>query len=53
VKALTGLLASVGDMFGGGLVYDHGFTVQTAGDHPVWHRTETDVFPAGTTDEER
>jgi transaldolase len=34
VKALTALLASVGDMFGGGLVYDHGFTVQTAGDHP-------------------
>jgi hypothetical protein len=30
---------------GGSLVYDYGFNVETAGDHPVWHRSETDVFP--------
>jgi hypothetical protein len=32
-------------MFGGTLVYDYGFNVETAGDHPVWHQTEQDVFP--------
>ena len=32
-------------MFGGSLVYDYGFNVETAGDHRVWHRSETDVFP--------
>jgi hypothetical protein len=23
----------------------YGFNVETAGDHPVWHKSETDVFP--------
>ena len=32
-------------MFGGSLVYDYGFNVETAGDHPVWHKSETDVLP--------
>jgi hypothetical protein len=32
-------------MFGRSLVYDYGFNVETAGDHPVWHQSETDVFP--------
>ena len=27
------------------MVYRYGFNVETAGDHPVWHRSETDVFP--------
>ena len=26
-------------------VFEYGFNVETAGDHPVWHRSETDVFP--------
>jgi len=39
------LLVSVGATFGGSLVYDYGFNVETAGDHPVWHKSETDVFP--------
>ena len=31
---------------GGSLAFDdYGFNVETAGDHPVWHRSETDVFP--------
>jgi uncharacterized membrane protein len=38
-------LVSVGATFGGSLVFDYGFNVETAGDHPVWHASETDVFP--------
>jgi uncharacterized membrane protein len=38
-------LVSVGATFGGSLVYDYGFNVETAGDDPVWHKSETDVFP--------
>jgi uncharacterized membrane protein len=41
VAALTAL----GGTIGGSLVYDYGFNVETSGDHPVWHRSETDVFP--------
>jgi uncharacterized membrane protein len=39
------LLVSLGAAYGGTLVYDYGFNVETAGDHPVWHVSETDVFP--------
>jgi len=38
-------LVSVGATFGGSLVYEYGFNVETAGDDPVWHKSETDVFP--------
>jgi uncharacterized membrane protein len=38
-------LVSVGSTYGGSLVYDYGFNVETAGDHPVWHESEVDVFP--------
>jgi uncharacterized membrane protein len=38
-------LTAVGGTLGGSLAYDYGFNVETAGDHPVWHRSETDVFP--------
>ena len=27
------------------MVFDYGFNVETAGDHPVWHRSEVDVLP--------
>jgi uncharacterized membrane protein len=40
-------LVSVGATLGGSLVFDYGFNVETAGDHPVWHKQETDVFPGG------
>ena len=30
---------------GGTLAFDYGFNVETAGDHPVWHPSEKDVFP--------
>lgn len=39
------ILVSLGATFGGSLVYDYGFNVETAGDSPVWHKSETDVFP--------
>jgi uncharacterized membrane protein len=45
LSVVIGLLVSVGATFGGSLVYDYGFNVETAGDHPVWHKSETDVFP--------
>jgi uncharacterized membrane protein len=41
------LLVSVGATFGGSLVFEYGFNVETAGDHPVWHKSEEDVFPGG------
>ena len=46
--AFTGLIALltfVGGTIGGSLVFDYGFNVETAGDHPVWHRSELDVLP--------
>jgi uncharacterized membrane protein len=41
VAALTVL----GGTLGGTLAFDYGFNVETAGDSPVWHESETDVFP--------
>ena len=45
LSVVIALLVSVGATYGGSLVYDYGFNVETAGDHPVWHKSETDVFP--------
>jgi uncharacterized membrane protein len=38
-------LTTLGAVYGGALVYDYGFNVETSGDHPVWHVTEKDYFP--------
>ena len=38
-------LVSWGATYGGSLVFDYGFNVETAGDSPVWHRSEVDVVP--------
>ncbi|HWW52141.1 MAG TPA: DUF2231 domain-containing protein [Acidimicrobiales bacterium] len=38
-------LVSLGATFGGSLVFEYGFNVETAGDHPVWHVSEQDHFP--------
>jgi uncharacterized membrane protein len=43
LSALAAALVSLGATYGGSLVYDYGFNVETAGDHPVWHESETDV----------
>jgi uncharacterized membrane protein len=45
LSVVIALLVSVGATFGGSLVYEYGFNVETAGDHAVWHKSETDVFP--------
>ena len=39
------VVAAVGATYGGTLVFGYGFNVEAAGDHPVWHRSEVDVFP--------
>lgn len=40
-------LVALGSTYGGTLVFDYGFNVETAGDSPVWHKSETDVLPGG------
>lgn len=45
LSIIAGGLVSYGALYGGELVYDYGFNVETAGDHPVWHESEEDVFP--------
>jgi uncharacterized membrane protein len=45
LSVVIALLVSLGATFGGSLVYEYGFNVETAGDHPVWHKSEDDVFP--------
>jgi uncharacterized membrane protein len=43
LSLLVGSLVAYGSIYGGALVYEYGFNVETAGDHPVWHRSEIDV----------
>jgi uncharacterized membrane protein len=45
LSIVAALLVSLGATFGGTLVYDYGFNVETAGDSPVWHKSEKDVLP--------
>jgi uncharacterized membrane protein len=45
LSLLAAALTFVGGTLGGSLAYDYGFNVETAGDSPVWHRSEVDVFP--------
>jgi uncharacterized membrane protein len=45
LTVLAALLTTLGGTLGGSLVYDYGFNVETAGDSPVWHESETDVLP--------
>ena len=45
LSAVIAILVSVGATFGGSLVYEYGFNVETAGDHPAWHKSEDDVLP--------
>lgn len=47
ISVLAAALTFVGGSIGGSLVYDYGFNVETAGDHPAWHPSETDQFPDG------
>jgi uncharacterized membrane protein len=45
LSVVAAALVMLGSTYGGTLVFDYGFNVETAGDHPVWHESETDVFP--------
>ena len=45
LSVAAALLTFVGGTLGGSLAYDYGFNVETAGDSPVWHRSEVDVLP--------
>jgi len=45
LSVVAALLVSLGATIGGSLVYDYGFNVETAGDHPVWHHDEVDLLP--------
>ena len=45
LSVVAALLVTIGATLGGSLVYDYGFNVETAGDHPVRHKNEVDVMP--------
>jgi uncharacterized membrane protein len=45
LSVVVALLVALGATFGGSLVFEYGFNVETAGDHPAWHKSEDDVFP--------
>src|SRR3954454_5159506 len=45
LSAVIAVLVMVGATYGGTLFFDYGFNVETAGDSPVWHKSETDVYP--------
>ena len=45
LSVFVAMLVSVGATFGGALVFEYGFNVETAGDHAAWHKSESDVLP--------
>jgi uncharacterized membrane protein len=45
LSVVIGLFVSVGATFGGSLVFEYGFNVETSGDHPAYHKSEEDVLP--------
>jgi uncharacterized membrane protein len=45
LSIVVAALVAIGATFGGSLVFEYGFNVATAGDSPVWHRSERDVLP--------
>jgi uncharacterized membrane protein len=45
LSLLAALGVSFGALYGGALVYEMGFNVETAGDAPYWHESEEDVYP--------
>ncbi len=44
LSIIAGGLTVFGATYGGALVFEYGFNVETAGDHPVWHESEGDVI---------
>ena len=49
LSIVVAALVSLGATFGGTLVYDYGFNVETATDSPVWHASEADTMPGDHT----
>ena len=47
LSLVAAILTILGGTIGGSITYDYGFNVETAGDHPVWHQSEVDVFHEG------
>jgi uncharacterized membrane protein len=45
LSVVIAALVSWGATYGGTLVFDYGFNVETAGDSPVFHPSESDVLP--------
>ena len=45
LSVVVAVLLTFGATYGGSLVFDYGFNVETAGDSPVWHPSEVDVLP--------
>jgi uncharacterized membrane protein len=45
------LLTFIGATLGGTLVFDYGFNVETAGDHPVYHKSERNLLPGEKPDQ--
>ncbi len=45
LSVVVAALVALGATFGGALVFEYGFNVETAGDHPVWHESDVDVLP--------
>jgi uncharacterized membrane protein len=41
----AGVLVGLGSAIGGTLIFDYGFNVETAKDHPVWHPSDADLLP--------
>ena len=42
---MSKLFSFIGATIGGTLVFDYGFNVVTAGDSPVWHKSERNLLP--------
>ena len=45
LSVTAAVFCAVSATYGGALVFEYGFNVETSGDHPVWHESEVDVFP--------
>jgi uncharacterized membrane protein len=45
LSVVIAVLVALGATFGGTLVFDYGFNVETAADSPVWHKSEENVLP--------
>ena len=45
LSVVIAVAVTIGATYGGTLVFDYGFNVETAGDSPVWHKSENDVLP--------